>query len=1078
MGEITKTFSPSVNIERDLGKDFNYVVTPNSRHIYEQLSRNVKTGVHSFTIIGSYGTGKSAFLMALRKNLNGDTLFFEHMNGEFKDIQDFEFDYIVGTYGSLINQLKQYFGLNGTEGEKEILEQIDKKQKALKAEGKFWVFVIDEFGKHLEYAAQENPDRELYFVQLIAEYANDENKNMFFITTLHQAFDSYGFGLDSQQRKEWDKVRGRLKELTFNEPVEQLLHIASEYLKDFEKTTPSEAVLDEILKVIELSKVFPLKNELNLELVKSLYPIEPLAAATLSIALQKYGQNERSLFTFLQSDEYNGLNNYDQTKHPFYNLACVYDYLIHNHHSFLSSKYNPHYVQWNALKKAIERVESDFDSHVDDLKGIIKFIGLLNIFSNEGAKIDNDFLIGLTKHSLGLTNVPKLISLLEKKQIIRYRSFKNQYVLFEGTDYDIEHELHQASSKLDSITDVVTPLKKFFQFPYIPAKRVYYEKGTPRYFEFILTEKTHKQSPNHPIDGYINLVFKSSIDEVKLTSSNSGQPILYGVFNNTEEIEKQLFLIGRTKYLIGEIDSDKVASRELNELLNSQIDDLNSMILDNVYSSRKELTWIYNGNEMQITNSKSLNHELSNICDDIYDRSPCFDNELINKEKVSPAVYRPRKNLLERLIDQKNTADLGFQKDEFPAEKTIYLSLLKNSGIHREIDGNWELGEPIEGSGLVALWEASEEFFNSTKSGKKPLTDFINLLKKPPFGLKSGFVELWAPIYLIIKDNDYALFQEEAYIPEITYDIINLVYRNPKLFEIKAYHINEVKKEIFSQYRQYHEQDELAKFSNTSFVETIRPFLLVYNGLNEYGRNTSKISQTAQRLREAIKTATEPEKAFFEDFPMAIGYNNLDALKSEKVLKQYVFDLDRAIEEIKNSYHRLIDRIESCLAETIDLKSDLDFESYQKKIQNRYQSIKNYKLAPYQKKLLGRIQSSLADREKWLSSIAFAILDKPLSKMEDEEESLLLDRIHSRIEELDNLVELDSFSFDPETQDAFRIKLETFSNEPDDFNIIVDKIKLEKASSKIGKIKALLTGDKKINQAILIKIIKELEKNG
>ncbi|MEX0906461.1 MAG: hypothetical protein WD604_07860 [Balneolaceae bacterium] len=1075
MAGISKSFNPSVNIERDLDRDFDYVVTPNSRQIYSQLVQYLDSGVHSFTIIGSYGTGKSSFLVALRKNLIGDTLYFEPLNGEFTSIDGFEFDYIVGKYGSLIDEMCNHFDLENGATEKEILKWIDKKHKKFKKEGKFWFIVIDEFGKHLEYAAKENPEKELYFIQLLSEYVNNNDKNLFFVTTLHQAFDSYAHGLDLQQRKEWDKVRGRLKELTFNEPVEQLLYIASEYLSDVEIQKDSTE-LEELLKAIDLAKAFPLKNDLTLDLAQSLFPIDPLSGAILSLALQKYGQNERSLFTFLQSDEFLGINNYDDTTNPFYNLHCVYDYLIHNHHSYLSSKYNPHYVQWNALKKALERIESGFEEDINSLKKVTKVIGLLNIFATEGAEIDNDFLKSYAEISIGLENAEDLINKLVKKQIIRFRSYKKQYVLFEGTDFDIEHELHQASSKIDAVKDVVTPLRSYFKFPYLPAKRVYYETGTPRFFEFILTEKPIKKIPEQPIDGIINLVFDTKFEKVKSDSEEVDLPILYGVFNNTADIENQIFLIEKTKYVIKQVQSDPVAERELKQLEYSQVEELKEMVLANVYESRGGIEWAYFGRQLDIVDSKLLNNELSNIAQESYAKTPIFSNELINKEKVSPAIYRPRKILLQKLVEDVHEKDLGFDSETFPPEKTIYLSLLQQSGIHRKNGEKWELGPPEPGKGFDELWKTCEEFFESTKSGKRPLTDLINTLKRPPFGLKDGFLELWIPIFLIIKDNDYALFQEEAYIPELSYDIINLVLRDSRLFEIKAYHISDVKKKIFSKYRAYHDQDENADFSNVSFVETIRPFLLVYNGLNEYGRNTSKISQPSQKLRDAIKTATEPEKAFFEDFPLALGYTNLENLQSEKVLKQYVHDLDKAIEEIKHSYDALIDRIENCLLETLDIDVNSAFKDYQLRIKSRYESIKAYKLTPYQKKLLDRLNSPLADREKWLSSIAFAILDKPLTKMDDEEEPLLLDKLSTRLEELDNLVELSSLDFDPKKQDAYRFKIQTLRKESLDINVIADKKKIEKASNRMSKIKELLTDDKETNMAVLLKILEELDK--
>jgi len=1075
MTKVNNSFTPSINIERDQDKDLNYVVTSNARQIFDQIIQNRNTGTHSFTIIGSYGTGKSSFLVALKKNLQEEeTNYFEPLNGQFSDVDEFKFDFIVGNYNSLKDRLIDHFGLDLTT-EDEIFEWIDQKHSKLKEKGVFWFIVVDEFGKHLEYAAKQNPEKELYFVQRLSEYANEEEKNLFFITTLHQAFDSYAHGLDLQQRKEWDKVRGRLKELTFNEPVEQLLYIVSEYLS--KKEIPSDKKsLEQLTECIQTSRAFPLKNELDVQLAENLYPLDPLSAAVLSIALQKYGQNERSLFTFLESNEYLGINDYDESTNPYYNLSCVYDYLIHNHHHFLTSKYNPHYLQWSSLKKAIERVESHLDEKIPSTKKLVKTIGLLNIFAVEGAKIDLDFLVEYASNSMGIDNVGELVSSLEDKKIIRFRSHKQRFILFEGTDFDIEYELQNATSKVDPITDIVKKLKQHFDFPYIPAKRVYYTQGTPRFFEFKLSEQPIDESPEQPIDGFINLVFDKSLTEVIDETKSANEPILLGVFNNTYKLKEQLYRIKKIRYVIEEVveKDDKVAKRELRDLEKFHIDELNNNFLNSIYSTQENIDWVYNGEKIEIKDAKSLNHSLSQICERTYSRAPNFKNELINKERVSPAIYRPRKKLLKALLEKRNEELLGFDEDSFPAEKTIYLSLLNETGIHEDRDGIWDLREPH--SDFQDIWEASEDFFKSTKTGKRNLIELINLLRKPPYGLKTGLLELWIPLYLIIKKDNFALFKQGSYITMLTYDIVNLVYRNPKKFEIKAFHISDIKKKIFEKYRSFLDQDETAEFTNESFVQTVKPFLLIYNDLTEYGRNTSKISKTAQQLREAIKSATDPEKAFFEQFISALGFVDLKELEDDKAMHQFVRELDKSIEEIRTSYDNLIDRIEQCLLDTLGF-DDKNYDSYKEDIKSRYDSLKPYKLVPYQKKLLGRLTSDQPDRESWIEAVAFAILDKPLEKIDDEEEPKLLDRLSTRLKELDNLRELSKLNVNPDKQEAFTFKVQSFSKESLSKNVIVDKKKIDKESERFQNLKDLLTDDEDTNLALLLKLIEEQSNN-
>lgn len=1068
-----REFSPSINILRDAEKDFEYIVTPNAADIYEQIVSNFDTGVHSFSIIGSYGTGKSAFLVAFMKTLKGEKNIFKPLNGELKNINGVEFDLILGKYNSLVKNVAEHFGLSPDSTEEEILIAISKKHDEIKSEGKYWFIIFDEFGKYLEYAAKHNPDKELYFIQLLAEFANEESKNLYLINTLHQAFDSYAFGLDSQQRKEWDKVKGRLKELAFNEPVEQLVHIASKHLDSVDNKL-SDKDFGEVLSIITESQAYPLKSKLNKRLAKSLFPMEPLSAATLAIALQKYGQNERSLFSFLKSEGQYGINAFDDNGENFYGLPNIYDYLLFNHHSFLSSKYNPHYVQWNALKNAINRAESHFTTNIEDYLKIVKTIGLLNIFANAGAVINSTFLEEYGEAVLGISLTKPLIEDLEAAKILRFRSFKNQFILFEGTDYDIEYELQNVSQKVELPDNIVPYLKQHFELPFLPAKRAFYRTGTPRYFEFILTENPLTDRVVQPIDGIINLVFGASSDDVKSISSEVEEPVLYGVFRNIEKLRKIIFEIHKVGYLIKSIESDKVAEKELKALRNSNIENLNRAIEHGIYSDSNEVEWIYRGNSIDLHGRKDLNQFLSKIAEEVYNQSPIYKNELINKHKVSPAVYRPRKELLKRVMEHRNDPLLGFDEDTFPAEKTIYLSLLNQPGLHREIDGVWDFYPPELDSSLINLWNTCEEFFESSKSGKRPLTDLVKILEKPPVGLKNGFIEIWLPIYLIMKDGNYALFQEEAYIPELTYDVVNLVYRSPKLFEIKAYQISDVKKRLFSKYRELQNQTDEDGFSNKTFIETIRPFLLTYNDLNEYGRKTNTISASAIKLREAIKTATDPEKVFFDEFPQALGYHSLDDLKSDEAIQQFIFELDKNIEEIKKSYQYLLDKIERCLLDALDFSKDLQFKNYIEQIRNRYNNIQEFKLIDRQRKLLNRMHSPLEDREKWLNSVGLAVLDKPLSKLKDEEEDMLFNRLQSRVQELDALIDLSKEKIDQEKDEAFRLQLYPLSRTPIEENIKVKKSFIVEQSDNLNDIKSRLTGNKKKDLAILSKLIEDI----
>ncbi len=103
-------FTPSVNIIRDLDKNFNYIHTPNAERVLEQLDNGFSAGIHSFNIIGSFGTGKSSFLLAFEKQLKGEKKFFTLSPSALNGLRPFKFINITD-YDSRLSGYKRWMAL-------------------------------------------------------------------------------------------------------------------------------------------------------------------------------------------------------------------------------------------------------------------------------------------------------------------------------------------------------------------------------------------------------------------------------------------------------------------------------------------------------------------------------------------------------------------------------------------------------------------------------------------------------------------------------------------------------------------------------------------------------------------------------------------------------------------------------------------------------------------------------------------------------------------------------------------------------------------------------------------------------
>ena len=254
---MVNNFTTSVNIIRDTDKNFNYIPTPNAMQLVSQIVNDFKKGIRSFNVVGTYGTGKSAFLLAFEQSIKGTKRYFEP---NFLANSKYEFVKIIGSYISIVEHFADVFEVQAKKNQHEnIFSEIFNKYHILGKQNKVLFILIDEFGKFLEYASKHNPEKELYFIQQLAEFCNNSKHNIVLITTVHQNLESYAYSLSKTQQQEWTKVKGRFREITFNEPVEQLLFLASEYaVKNFETKT-SKSEIEKCLKLATETKAFYFK---------------------------------------------------------------------------------------------------------------------------------------------------------------------------------------------------------------------------------------------------------------------------------------------------------------------------------------------------------------------------------------------------------------------------------------------------------------------------------------------------------------------------------------------------------------------------------------------------------------------------------------------------------------------------------------------------------------------------------------------------------------------------------------------------------------------------------------------------
>ena len=248
------------------------------------------------------------------------------------------------------------------------------------------LLLIDEFGKNLEAFADSHSDADLYLLQELAEATRgDQQLPLVLVTFQHLAFDEYSAGANISQRREWAKIQGRFEDIPFVDSARQTRRLIAAAFDKPKKPLAGATTEWANQQAKALAKLGVNRLAQEPDLLGQCWPLHPIALAILPELCERYGQNERTLFSFLASSEPGSVATYLRDTSwkagdhlPAIRLEQVYDY-------FLESAANLVGVS-NAASRWVEIDTRIRDAHglVDPKRRVLKAVGLLNLVSAGG----------------------------------------------------------------------------------------------------------------------------------------------------------------------------------------------------------------------------------------------------------------------------------------------------------------------------------------------------------------------------------------------------------------------------------------------------------------------------------------------------------------------------------------------------------------------------------------------------------------------------------------------------------------------------------------------------------------------
>lgn len=938
---ISRQFLRSVRIDSDLGREDGlngYVCQGTAQSLIENMAQQIQeTRQRAFTWTGPYGGGKSSLALLLCSLVGSNRLLrgkaLEMLNpskdGPIQKVFSAKGNGwlvvpLVGKRAKVHEELSKAFNLaNG-------LGQIKKKLSApsdvigelvcaSEQHPQGVLVVIDEMGKFLEATSHEGAD--LHFFQELAEAASRSSGKLIVVGILHQSFEAYASRLGREARDEWAKVQGRFIDMPMVAAVDEVVELVGRAIESKEQVDKGSAT--QIARVVThaITERRPVTPPSITQATQRCWPLHPVVATLLGpISRRRFSQNERSTFGFLASREPLGFMEFLETtaaaRAPMYSPSRYWDYLKANLDQAILASPDGH--RWAVAAEAVERVEAKgFRLHIE----LTKSVALIELFRGGSGLVPEVHVLNTCAQDASGEDVKAALHDLTTWKILIERKHLSAYGVFAGSDFDIEGAINRAVGELGQPD--LQRLSTFMDMQPILAKRVYSETGTMRWFirRLVRVDNLEREIESHKPEGGsagsfllclpdLNVGATKALSKIRKLSDQAKElGLVLGIPENADRISELSSELFACEHVFGtrtELDGDSVARKELLGRIGAVRASLEDELSDAFTLSK----WYWQGELQNHGHAQSISSIASNIAQTIFHSTPHLNNELINREKPSSNSNRARKDLMYRMLSHANTRDMDYTG--YPADKGLYVSILKESGLHREReDGHFNFGEPYyvnpRHAPMSKLWVATVGFVLEIGTSRKA-SEIYELWAKPPYGLRQGVMPVLALAFFLAHRATLALYVNGVFTSELTEVVIDEWLLDPNCISFNYVSASSDKTAYLKAIADCVPGHASRKRVDDP-LEVARALVALVVSLPNWTKRTTTISSDAQAIRAMLLKASDPIKVLFSDLPTLLGEEDLTGLTAK---------LQMVVREFQTSYGLVLDNIRISILQALD----------------------------------------------------------------------------------------------------------------------------------------------------------------
>jgi hypothetical protein len=351
------------------------------------------------------------------------------------------------------------------------------------------------------------------------------------------------------------------------------------------------------------------------------------------------------------------------------------------------------------------------------------------------------------------------------------------------------------------------------------------------------------------------------------------------------------------------------------------------------------------------------------------------------------------------MVRDSNLPSLGIEGN--PPEKAVYLSVLREAGLHRanrrgERWGFFRPDDSAVGASCHKLWEAFERFLHNAEETPGQISELYEAFRGRPFGLRSGIIPILALAFLLAEEDKIALYLDNVFVASVDDLFVDRLLQDPKSVSVRKFEVTGISRSALENVAGLLNGAPQQRLDQLSPLTVAKPLVTFVRSLNPWVRRTRRLSPVAVAVRDALLRADDPYALLFDSLPQACGLEKIESHRQKaEEIRIFVERLSSALGELRNAYDAMLTDLRSTLAGAFGFK-DLTYDelpALAARARDVIGKSGDFRLDAFAQRL-----STAASDPEWVQSVASLAMNKPSRDWTDPD----LDRADLELTDLAN----------------------------------------------------------------------------